>query len=122
MSQVITNLVAAYAAKRDERLAADKVAQALAADEFRLKTELINALNDNKLTVAGNQYIQFTLRRKTRYQATDWTQIQQYIVENDAWELLQHRLSETAITERATPIPGVASYEYDDLSRPQKVR
>jgi hypothetical protein len=122
MSQAITNLVAAYDAKRTERLAADKVAQALASEEAALKQELINALNDNKLTVAGNNYVQFTLRRKTRYQAVDWEQVHQYIIENDAWDLMQKRLSDAAVEERGAAIPGVASYEFDDLSRPQKVK
>jgi hypothetical protein len=122
MSQVITNLVAAYDAKRTERLAADKVAQALASEEAALKQELINAMRDEELFAAGNAYVQFTLRRKTKYQAMDWEQIQNYIVDNGAWDLIQRRLSETAIVERGAAIPGIAAYEFDDLSRPQKVK
>lgn len=118
----IVDLVTLYNEKYKARLAADKVAEALKVEESTLKQQLINALQEANLYIAGNNEVSFTRRTKTRFQAVDWDEIHEYIVVNDAWDLVQRRLSETAIVERGGSIPGVESYEYDDLSRPTKVR
>ena len=118
----ITELVTAYNDKYTERLAADKVAEALKVEETTLKQQLITALRDADLYIAGNDKVSFTRRTKTRFQAIDWGQIHEFIISHDAWDLVQRRLSDTAVIERGGQIPGVESYEYDDLSRPTKVK
>jgi hypothetical protein len=117
----IPTLVELYDAKRTERLAADKVAESLHVQETALKQELINAMLEASLTVAGNATVSFTMRKKERYQTTDWPAVYAYITQNQAFDLLQRRLNEAAVAERGD-VPGVELYEFDDLSRPQKVK
>jgi hypothetical protein len=117
----IEELVTKYHAKYKERIAADKLAEALKVEETELHQSLINKMREANLTVAGNQYTAFTLRRKVRYQALDWPTVYAYIRTNDAFDLLERRLSQSAVEERGL-IPGTEAYEYDYLSRPQKVK
>jgi len=122
MEHNIEKLVTDYDHKRSERLAADKVAAELATQENNLKLSLILALKEANLTVAGNTQVFVTLRVKERKQVLDWQVLYEYIATHNAFDLLQRRLNEAAVTEREEEIPGITSYEYDDLSRPTKVK
>ena len=125
MEHNISTLVQQYYDKREERLAADKVAQALASEEFVLKNQLLQAMRDADLSVAGNTSFQFTRRTKQRILVGDWSLLDEYILQTSSLDFLQRRLSESALFSRMESgilIPGVTVDEYDDLSRPQKVR
>jgi len=118
----LEELVTAYDVARTTRLAQDKIAEELKHTETVLKNQLIEKLKEQELTVAGNAKVFFTLRTKERKQVIDWEAFYDYIEQNHAFDLLQRRVNEAAIDEREEAIPGVTSYEYDDLSRPQKVK
>jgi len=118
----LEELVTAYDEARTTRLAQDKIAEELKHTETVLKNQLIEKLKEQELTVAGNAKVFFTLRTKERKQVIDWEAFYDYIEQNHAFDLLQRRVNEAAIDEREEAIPGVTSYEYDDLSRPQKVK
>jgi hypothetical protein len=118
----IETLVGSLAEARAARLAADKVAEELKHKETVLKTQLIEAMQAQNLSVAGNAKVFFTLRTKTREQVVDWESFYEYIKQNDAFDLLQRRVNEAAIREREGEVPGVEQYEYPDLSFPQKVK
>ena len=121
----ISTLVRDYYDKREKRLAADKVAQALASEEFVLKNQLLQAMRDADLSVAGNTQFQFTRRTKQRILVGDWQLLDEYILQTSSLDFLQRRLSESALFSRMESgilIPGVTVDKYDDLSRPQKVR
>lgn len=115
-------LVTLYDAARDRRLLADKVAEELKEKETALKVELMASMTDANLNVAGNSEVFFTLREKERKKVLDWNVVYEYIRENNAFDLLQRRLNEAAVEEREEEIPGITSYKFQDLSRPQKVK
>lgn len=118
----IQHLVTAYDSARTARLAADKVAADLKEKETGFKHQLMEALRAASLTVAGNDKVFFTMRTKERAQVIDWPSFYEYIKTNDAFDLLQRRVNEAAIEERGGEVPGVEMYEYEDLSRPTKVK
>ena len=125
MSQSLSELVPAYYAKREERLAADKVAQALGSEEYVLKHQLLTAMQEQDLSVAGTKEYQFTRREKQRINVDDWALLDSYIVETQSLSFLQRRISESSIfevLESGILVPGISIATYDDLSRPQKVR
>ena len=121
----LNELIPAYYQKREDRLQADKVVAALAAEEYVLKQQLIHAMQEQELSVAGTTTYQFTLRPKQRIVPADWELIYGFIYANQAGDLLQRRINEAAVFERMESgilVPGTTVSEYDDLSRPQKVR
>lgn len=125
MTKSIAELVPEYYRKREERLAADKVAQALASEEYVLKHQLIKAMQDAELSVCGTDGYQFTRREKQRINVDDWNLLDEYIVQSGKVAFLQRRISEAPIFEvldSGILVPGVSIATYDDLSRPQKVR
>ena len=80
-------LVKAFNDKREERLDMDRKSARLKETEVTLKAELIAALKDSGLTKVSN--VKFVTKMKPV--AKDWDAIHTYIIENDAWDLLQKR-------------------------------
>ena len=80
-------------------------------DEYNfLETHLINQLPRNKLDGAVGRTAQCRLSKIDVGNAKDWDKLRKYIVKEDAWDLLQKRLSNTACRERweaKKVIPGV---------------
>ena len=125
MTKSISELVPAYYQKREERLAADKVAQALASEEYVLKHQLIKAMQDAELSVCGTDGYQFTKREKQRINVDDWNLLDSFVLETGNLAFLQRRIAEGSIfevLESGILVPGVSIVTYDDLSRPQKVK
>ena len=121
----LTELIPTYYQAREDRLAADKIAADLASKEYVLKQQLIQAMQEQELSVAGTESYQFTRRTKQRIVPADWELIYTYVYDNHAGDLLQRRINEAAVFERMEAgilVPGTTISEYDELSRPQKVK
>lgn len=115
----LPTLIEAYAEKRDERLVLQRRTDQLKKEETQLKDDLILALQEANLTSAGGTDHKVTYKQETKPVAGDWNEIYRYIQENDAWDLMQRRLLESAIKERwedGVEIPGVVSFPVDKLS------
>jgi hypothetical protein len=115
----LARLVDLYWTTRQERLAIERQAEEVKEREMELKAQLMELLvNSGANGVAGSTH-RVTLRTKLSPQVTDWSQLYAYIRENDAFDLLQRRLSAPAFAERkavAEVVPGVAEIEITDLS------
>ena len=113
------NLADQLHAKRDDRLAADKIAAALKSEEYALQQELIHEMEENNLSSIGGTECIIKRSIKERAVAGDWTQIYGYILEHDAFDLLHKRLTDSAILLRrddGVEVPGVTVMEYSKIT------
>ncbi len=106
-----------YLETKANRLAADKRAATIKADEDKLKQEIITACRENKGGFdLASHVIEYIV--KVKPSAEDWSQIRAYVVANDAADLMQARLHEGAVKARwedDVEIPGVGRREVEDI-------
>lgn len=115
----LSTLVDSYVASRNERLSFAKVLADYERAEKERKQELIKYLIEHKLTAAGGSLGIVKLQTKVKPQTEDWEEVYRYIKQNDAFDLLQRRLTETAVKlrwEDGIKIPGIGSFEVSDLT------
>lgn len=108
-----------YNKVRDERLAIDKLSDEKKQEESALRAALIEGLKKADLSVAGGKQVRATLTYKHVPQVSDWSALYEYIRREKAFELLQKRVSITAVCERwdsGKQVPGVDAVKVDDLS------
>ena len=113
------NLADQLHAKRDDRLAADKIAAALKSEEYSLQQTLISEMEENDLSSIGGTECIIKRSVKERAIAGDWPAIQAFIVEHDAFDLLHKRLTDSAILLRrddGVEVPGVTLMEYSKIT------
>jgi len=109
-----------YAAVRDLRLAMQKATDAVKDRETEISNSIRSDLLDSPDTGAAGQTTRVQLVMKSHLQVADWSALWEYIRQNDAFELLQKRLSEPAavelVAESGGPVPGVAAVDVATLS------
>jgi hypothetical protein len=109
----LSTLVDAYHEARELRLTADKTAERAKDIENSLKESIIAELTSSKAKSAGGSICTVNLQEKMKPTAKDWKLIYEYIKENDAFDLLQRRLTETAVAVRwddKIQIPGIEAF------------
>lgn len=94
---------------KTERLAAQKVADNIEADEKALKEHIINNLAKGDTGAVGKTHkvVVYTDRIP---QSEDWEAFYKYVSKTKSFDLLQRRLSEAAIKDRlenGQKIPGI---------------
>lgn len=102
-----------------ERLKADKVAEALKVEETAIKLALIAAMRKAEINAIGGSTYATELKSEDRPTVKDWPKFYEYIKANDAFELLERRISSSATKERwedGIAIPGVDRFQVDKLS------
>jgi hypothetical protein len=112
-------LVSYYEGTRAKRLALDKESEKLKEVEEIYKAELIHRMVHEKQGVLASQSHMVRLNTKEVPVARDWTAIREYIQKNQAWELMQLRLSSTAFAERweaGEVVPGVEKFTTYNVS------
>lgn len=114
----VTEVVAQWRQKKEERLAADKVADALKKEENALKEFLISAfiaqkyegiLCDGRVTGASPKEIDVV---------TDRQEFEKFLLKKKALHLLQFRISAPAIREMreaGVDVPGIGTEKVYDL-------
>lgn len=104
---------------RQERLAAQKVVEALQKQESFIEEHLINSLPKSEATGVAGKTARATVVVKDYPTVTDWDSFYKYIKKTGSFELLQRRLSEGAIKERwegKKTIPGVGVFKRSKIS------
>lgn len=104
---------------RQARLKLDKEVDALKAEETALRGRVMRALNEAGLTGGRGDVAIVGLTKEEVPRVDDWEGLRNHIALNDAWDLLQNRLSAIACRARWTrgeAIPGVTKVEIEDLS------
>lgn len=112
-------LVDAYKRIEAERLAADKVAGALKEQETLLKLSVIAALKKADIKSIGGTTYSTALTQEEKPTVKDWPKFYEFIKANDAFELLERRVSSSAVKERwedGKQVPGVDRFPVDKLS------
>lgn len=107
-----------YKQKKDERLAADKVAAALKAEESAIKQHIIDHLDKDSSGVAG-QLVRVAVTVDAVPQIEDWDKAVAWISKSKRFDLLQRRLSVAAVKELwddGKEVPGIGCFMKVDLS------
>ena len=115
-----------YSEVRELRLAMDKAAEAVQDREIEIHKMIVNALSESPDSGASGERYRVQAVKKTVYTAKDWELFHAYVREQGSFELLQKRLSDTALKELLEQAktagfpdwlpPGVETTEMDALS------
>jgi hypothetical protein len=106
-------------AAKEKRIKADKRAAELKSEENRIKDIIISEMEANSLSSVGGKACVINRTVKSRAIATDWDKLYGYIKENDAFDLLHKRLTDTAVKLReddGVHVPGTALMDYSHLT------
>lgn len=115
----LQELIDSWGTARTNRLAEAKKVEALEVTEKKLKALVIAKMMESKQTSTGGQKYGANYSRKEKPTTGDWQKLYAYIKENDAFDLLQKRLTETAVTARwedGEEIPGIVKFPVDDIT------
>ena len=98
---------------RAERLVLQRAAEALSTNEGLLREYIIANLPKSQATGISGKVANAKIERKEVPQIVDKAALQKYIKRTGAFELLQNRLSESAVLERwadKKTVPGVEAF------------
>jgi hypothetical protein len=104
--------------KRTERLAADKVAAALKADEQALMDHIIDNLPKDSGGAVGKHH-KIEVYVSSKLVVEDWDKLYAYIKRTGRFMLLQKRLGETAAQELIDDkkeVPGIGNFPVVKIS------
>jgi acetyl-CoA carboxylase alpha subunit len=108
-----------FYATREQRLLMQRQVDRIQEQESKLKEELIRELQASKVSSIGGTLARVTIQEKIKPIAQDWAKVHAYMKENDAFDLMQRRLTEAAVKSRwedGIIIPGVDRFIVFDLS------
>jgi len=86
---------------------ASKIIALIEEEEKRLQNALIDVLDKDDTTGVSGKFGKATVSVKKVPYAKDWSAVYKYIIKTGEFDLLQKRLSTTAVEERETTIPGI---------------
>lgn len=115
----LQELIDAWGTARVTRLAEEKKVAKLEEKEKQLKAQVIAKMKAAQATSMGGQKYGANFQKKDKPTAGDWQKLYAYIKENDAFDLLQKRLTETAVTarwEEGEEIPGIVKFPVEDVT------
>lgn len=98
---------------REARLAKQKEADAIEAEEKALKEHIIQTLPKSESSGVAGKVARVTVVSKDVPRVEDWDKLYKYVKKTGAFELLQRRLSDAAVQERweaGKEIPGVGTF------------
>lgn len=104
---------------REARLAIEKQAEELKKREALLKDHLINELPKSQAGGIAGKVARVTITTKLIPQVKDWDSFRAYIKKTGSWDLIQKRVSDTAVKERweaGKEIPGVEAFQTTGVS------
>lgn len=104
---------------RSQRLDVEKVIKTMKSDELALRVHIKQMLDSINLDGAKGSAATAAVITSVDPVAKDWLQIYEFIRENDAFDMLQKRLSSMAVKERwesGILVPGIEKFDNWDLS------
>jgi hypothetical protein len=105
--------------KRAERLNKQHEVEAMEAEEKVIREKIISMLEEQGLGMGGGGTATASITRRVVASPVDWQAIHTYIKENDAFDLLQKRINDTAYRDRLEQgevVPGCEPYTVVGLS------
>lgn len=112
-------LVDTFKAYEAARLLADKAAAQIKEKEVELKNAIIACLQAQQVAVAGGLNYRVELSQEDQPTVKDWQKLYTYITKNQAFDLLERRVSKAAVKARwedGKTVPGVDKFPVDKLS------
>lgn len=113
-------LADAYWDKYHDRLAADKVAAKLKAEESSLSAQLTENMRIEEITTIGGQKVKLELKKELVPTVDDWDKVRKFIIETDGWDLIEKRIGKLACKSRweaDVQVPGVQKFPVYKLSK-----
>lgn len=104
---------------RESRLVEEKRIDELKKKESDLRDHILKNFAKTDIEGAKGKVASASVSRKTVAQVEDWTKVFSYIAKNDAWDLLQKRMNDSAFRERIEAnetIPGAQAFVVVGLS------
>jgi len=105
---------------REKRLKLQREVDSLSSLESSLKTELTTELKaSGAAAIGGSTHIVSLGEETNKPQAADWTKVWEYITQEQAFDLVQRRLNESAVAgrwEEGIDIPGIMKFPVQKLS------
>ena len=104
---------------RQKRLDAQKVVDAIQAEESALREHIIQTLPKSETTGVAGKLARVTVVTKSIPQVKDWDAFYKYVAKNKAFDLMQRRLSDKAVTDRweaGKKVDGVEAFTAVSLS------
>ena len=105
--------------KRTERLALSRQVDAFKAEESDLRRLIIQRLQDVGLDSGRGSLATASITTDDQASVKDWEAFENYILEHKSFDLLQRRVSITAVRarwENSEVVPGVEKVTLSDLS------
>jgi|SRR5215203_3540098 len=115
----LQDLIARYSIAREARLQKSKEVDDLQKEESKLKEEIIRTMQGQELKTIGIPSCTVKLQEKIKPTVSNWEILYQHIAMTNEFDLLQRRLTETAVKlrwEDKLEVPGVQKYPIYDLS------
>ena len=103
----------------EERLAHDRASRKLKAEEDALRANLIKAMQDDGLQVIETAKVYVGVTQHQKPVILNWSELEVWIRENNAVDMLQKRLTESAVNLRwdeGVQIPGVGIQKTDKVT------
>lgn len=116
----LSQLASEFDAADQARLALQRELKKLEEEASKLKAKLITELESSNVPAIGCDTATFSLVEKEVPTVQDWPVLYAYIKEEDAFDLLQRRLSNEAVEVRwadGVVVPGVVKFPVTKLSR-----
>lgn len=104
---------------REARLQLQRQCERLEKGEKAIQEHFINTLHKNNSTGIAGMLARVQINIKPIPTVEDWPALQKYIKTNDAFDLLQRRLNESAVKERweaKVELPGVTVFQAKKVS------
>lgn len=115
----IPDLVDAYTHAREQRLKADKVSAELKLQENVYKSDIMRRMQETKQYALASTTTVLKYNLGKTAIVSDWKKLYAYIKRTGSFELLQRRLTVSAVQERWADnkqVPGVASFPVEDIT------
>ena len=115
----LTRLVDEFTAARETRLQADRTAKELKKQEDLLAERIIYEGHANDVKFIGGSTHKVTIQTVIKPIVADWTTMYEYMVANDAMDLVQKRINEGAVKlrlEDGIDMPFIEHIEKNKLS------
>lgn len=119
LANTLDELVAESKRLRDEAAAFDKAAKNLRADRETINGLIIAKMDDQGITRIGTGHGNVSITENTVPNVVDWDQVYEFIKDNDAFYLLQRRMSASAFNDlltSGTQVPGTELFTKRDIS------
>lgn len=104
---------------RTERLAVEKTVKEMKSKELELRVYIKGLLDAASLEGGRGQTASTSIIHSVEPTVKDWAAFYAYVKENDCFDMLQRRVSATAVKDRweaGVVIPGVDKFDTWDLS------